>query len=330
MEASYGSRIEAELRNYRDCPNVHDLPEIFHYWSNLHLRSKFVHFGYENINHVFVSYLTSLCVRTPGLKNTFASVGAGNCELEAALAKSLVDSGIRNFSLECLELNPAMLGRGAELARTQGLADQLIFTEGDFNAWRPANNYDAIIAHHSLHHVLNLEGLFKDIKSSLKPGGWFMTSDMIGRNGHMRWPEALNIIHEIWQELPDPYKYNHQLRRQEDVFENWDCSGESFEGIRAQDILPLLVEHFSFDLFVPFGNIIDPFIDRGFGHNFNPAGEWDRSFIDRVHARDDFEMQRGNIKPTHLVAVMIADRRGRELCLPGLTPRFCVRDPLKA
>ena len=45
----------------------------------------------------------------------------------------------------------------------------------------------------------------------------------------------------------------------------------SFEGIRAQDILPLLVERFTFDEFIGFGNVIDPFVDRSFGPNFDIA-----------------------------------------------------------
>jgi SAM-dependent methyltransferase len=329
MDASYGSRVEAELKNYRDVPNIHELPEIFHYWSNRHLLPKLTHFGYQNINHVFTSYLTSLCIRTPGLKSRFASVGAGNCEMEIGLAKSLVEAGTRNFTIECLELNPAMIGRGAEQAKTENLEQYIRFSEVDFNDWRPDGKYDAVLAHQSLHHVLNLEGLFEAIKTSMKPGGWFMTSDMIGRNGHMRWPEALAIIQELWQELPDSYRFNHQLKRQETIFEDWDCSVEGFEGIRAQDILPLLIQNFSFDLFIPFGNIVDAFIDRGFGHNFNASGEWDRAFIDRVHARDEAEMRHGSIKPTHLVAVMAVGREGRELCLEGMTPKFCMRDPAK-
>jgi len=34
----------------------------------------------------------------------------------------------------------------------------------------------------------------------------------------------------------------------------WDCSKQGFEGIRAQDILPLLVKKFSFRSFLGFGN----------------------------------------------------------------------------
>jgi hypothetical protein len=91
---------------------------------------------------------------------------------------------------------------------------------------------------------------------------------------------------------------------------NWDCAVEGFEGIRAQDILPLLTERFGFTFFLAFGNVISPFVDRSFGHHFDPAREWDRHFIDRVHARDQTEIEAGTITPTHMMAVMRNDRSG--------------------
>ncbi len=66
----------------------------------------------------------------------------------------------------------------------------------------------------------------------------FVTNDMIGRNGHQRWPEALEIVNQYWHELPEAYRYNKLLSRYEPEYMNWDCSTEGFEGIRAQDILP--------------------------------------------------------------------------------------------
>jgi hypothetical protein len=152
---------------------------------------------------------------------------------------------------------------------------------------------------------------------------------MIGRNGHMRWPEALSVVQEFWRELPQDKKYNHLLRRHEEEYENWDCSSSGFEGIRAQDILPLLIAYFEFDWFVPFANAVDPFIERTFGPNFDINCPADLAFIDRVHARDHAEIMRGAIKPTHILAAMCAGRPGRSLCLEGLTPEFSVRSPVR-
>jgi 2-polyprenyl-3-methyl-5-hydroxy-6-metoxy-1,4-benzoquinol methylase len=87
----------------------------------------------------------------------------------------------------------------------------------------PLGKYSVVIAKDTLHHVLGLEHLFDAIQEALEPDGVFLTTDMIGRNGHMRWPEALEIIQGIWKFIPDHYKTNHQLKGVEKEYDNWDC-----------------------------------------------------------------------------------------------------------
>jgi len=72
------------------------------------------------------------------------------------------------------------------------------------------------------------------------------------------------------------------------------------------------------------GNIIDVFIDRGFGHNFHARTEWDLHFIDRVHALDNQAIADGRIKPTHLLA-RFQNEPGDCVCPPGMTPQSAVR-----
>ena len=174
---------------------------------------------------------------------------------------------------------------------------------------------------------MDLEGLFDRIRAGLVKEGLFLTSDMIGRNGHQRWPEAKRIVEEYWRRLPDSYRFNLQLQRMETEFLDWDCSSDCFEGIRAQDILPLLLQRFGFEVFIGFGNIVDPFIDRGFGHHFSSEREWDRRFIDEVHARDEAEISAGTISPTHMIAVLTLDMNTVTQHRPGLSPRHCLRPP---
>jgi hypothetical protein len=150
---------------------------------------------------------------------------------------------------------------------------------------------------------------------------------MIGRNGHMRWPEACEQIARLWSLLPDTYKYNHQLSRLEETFDNWDCSKEGFEGIRAQDILSLLIESFEFEYFLAFSNLIDVFCDRSFGHNFSRERSFDRAFIDFVAELDERLIREGTLTPTHLVAVMTRDKSANPVFVDGLDPGRCVRVP---
>ena len=326
VATEYETRLATEQAIYESCTNVHDLPAIFHYWSDRYVRPKLEAFGFSNPYDFFRVQVEEKCRQSPD-RVQIVSLGSGNGDTEVNLASILRDRSISNFEIECLDLNQAMLDRGYEDAKQRGLTSHVTFSKGDFNDWHPENSYDIVIAHQSLHHVVNLEGLFTSIENGLRDDGIFITSDMIGRNGHLRWPEALELVHEFWKELPEAYRFNRQLKRQEDVYENWDCSVEGFEGIRAQDILPLLVDRFHFHLFLAFGNIIDPFVDRAFGHNFNADGEWDRNFIDRVHARDETEMLAGNIKPTHMLAVMGKHPVSAPKYHPPLTPEFCIRRP---
>lgn len=325
--ADYGDRIAAERRLFNEETSVHDLPRICFYWLDKWILPKLRTLGVQGATEMFEMYLAGHCRRPEPHQRRFVSIGAGNCDLEVDLAQRLRQRGFADFRIECLEMNPAMLARGSANADRAGVAANLEFVEADVNRWRAEHAYDVVFASHSLHHVLNLEGLFEQVRGALGPGGQFVVSDIIGRNGHMRWPEALEIVQEFWVELPPPYRYNRQLSRQEEVYENRDCSAEGFEGIRAQDILPVLLRTFHFELFFAFGNAILPFVDRAFGHNFDAAGQWDREFIDRVHLRDEREMLAGRIQPSIMMAVLGNDATVPTRFLAPFSPDYCVRWP---
>jgi SAM-dependent methyltransferase len=325
--SDYSTRLEEEQRFYKACEKVHNLPDIFHYWSDKYVRPKLEAVGLEGSTDFFYHPLRIQCERNAGRCVRFLSIGSGNCDVEIEIAAKLLAAGQPRFVIDCLELNDAMLARGRLAAASQGVSAQLDFIAADFNQWSPTREYDGVIAIQALHHVVNLEGLFAGIKQSLRRTGDFVISDMIGRNGHMRWPEALPVIHEFWRKLPPSYRYNHQLRRYEESFEDWDCSREGFEGVRAQDILPLLIETFHFKQFVAYANVIAPFVDRSFGHNFDAAAAWDRAFIDEVHQRDEELLLRGTVKPTQMLAILGTEADEPTRFLEPLSPPFCVRWP---
>lgn len=327
INCSYSDRLAQEANVFAEQVEVHNLPPIFHYWADSHLRPIVERFGFSSPDEFFLSYIEKTALDTDGPIRV-ASIGSGNCDTEVRVAQMLLERDVCDFVIDCLELNPAMLERGHALAVDGGVESHIRTLEVDLNEWSAsAGEYAVFLANQSLHHILDLERLFSIIDSALPDNGRFITSDMIGRNGHMRWPESLKIVNEFWKELPSDHRWNVQLQRQEESFLDWDCSIEGFEGIRAQDILPLAVSAFDFEVFVPFGNVIDPFVDRSFGPHFDSTAAWDRDFIDRVHVRDETEIQAGRISPTHMMAVM--RRRpyaGKCLLRDGLTPNRCIRN----
>jgi len=325
MPDTYADKLQQEIANYQTVANVHDLPPIHHYCAGKYWEPKWRGLGFSNPDDLYLSYTLRLASQTGGPLRII-SIGSGNGDLEVNLGRRLVAQQCTAWELHCLDVNPAMLQRAQALAGQAGLADHFRMIAADIQGWAPApESYDVVIASHSLHHFVELELLFAKIHSCMKPHGFFLTNDMIGRNGHMRWPEPLAILETLWQTLDDKYKYNHHLRCVEHKFVNRDYSQSGFEGIRAQDILPLLVRNFSFEMFSGFGNIADIFIDRTFGHNYNPNVEKDRYIIDVAASLDDFFIENGFYKPTHIIAAMM--RKGAAppvRCYKHLTPEFCV------
>lgn len=321
-------RLLAERLRFADTAVVHDLPPIAHYWSNRYLVPLLQSFGFSNLEQFFLIYLRKACTCAPAGSNCrFISLGAGNCDLEVRIAARLISEGLSNFQFDCLELNEKMLARGYASAQAEGIGDRMKFVRADIAEWRSDGLYDAVLVNQFLHHVVDLESLFAAIKAGLATNGRFLTSDIIGRNGHMRWPEALERVETLWEELPERYKYNHLHGRTYRKLKQWDCSVASSEGIRAQDILPLLIEHFGFEIFIGFGNLVDVFIERTYGPNFDPDRDWDRAFIDRVQAMDQAAIETGAIKPTHMIAALTPDLNVPTEVYRHLTPNFCVRDP---
>jgi len=304
---------------------VNELPEIFHYWSNKFLATDMSRFGFGNPEEFFF-YHTRTCLKES--KNQpikILSLGSGNCAFEIRIAEKLLQWQLKDFVLECLETNPEKLEAGKQAVDEAGLGEYFDFTCKDPNRWKPFKKYEIIFANQSFHDVQNLEGLFDSIKRCLKPGGLFIVSDMIGRNGQMRWPETMDALRPFWDELPESYRYNRMLNRHEEQPLSFEGSAQGFGSLRSQDILSLLLERFHFKFFFPYGNIIFVFIDRSFGHNFDAEAEWDKDFIDRVQAHDEAGLLDGELKPVSMLAVLT--NRETELVLrhPGLTPRQCVR-----
>ncbi|GJM07953.1 MAG: hypothetical protein DHS20C11_02290 [Lysobacteraceae bacterium] len=328
MPAPVRYRVASVLERlrYRKVTEVHELPGIFHYWSNKYLRPVFERYHFTDPENFFlVMCLQQLQTRSGTAR--LISIGSGNCDVEAKLARALVDSGVDDFELHCLDFNQAMLDRGAEHAAQLGVSEKLNWVRQDFNDWKPEGQFDVVLANQSLHHVVNLEGLFDAVYASLREDGLFLINDMIGRNGHQRWPEALQAMLPLWNRLPERYHYNNQSKQLESQYVDRDYSTHGFEGVRAQDILPLLVDRFAFHTFLPFGNVVFPFIDRAFGGNFDAESVSDQAFIDEVHAIDEAGFKAGKLTPNLMIAAVGKGQYETRLREPYLTPQACIRRP---
>jgi ubiquinone/menaquinone biosynthesis C-methylase UbiE len=324
---TYEERLKAELHVFSAKQQIYDLPAIAHYWSNKFLVPMIEPLGFRNSMEMFRNHIAQVCARYPDQTCSVLSIACGDSAPDINTAQWLLENNIRNFQFECRDLNEEVLSRGRHSASEKGLDHHFTFVPSDINAWEPDRQYHVVLAIQCLHHFVELERLFDKIQRLLHPSGFFMTDDMIGRNGHRRWPEAKKHVKRLWKELPMEYKRNHSFGTQDKRVDDRDYYEGSFEGIRSQDILPLLVKRFHFEAFAGFGNIVDVFIDPRYGPNFDPQKEWDRTFIDKVHALDIREIDSGRVKPTHMYAAMTVTPVANPKFIRHWNAEFCVRHP---
>ena len=326
----YHRQLEAQIAQYADIGDMHEGSHAAHWMREQFLAGRLREvFDVDNVVGIYATYLAEAARRCDIAE--IVSLGSGYGTLEIEIMKWARDHRVAPFRIRCLELSPRLVDRARDAVRTAGL-DQFVRVEiADLNRPMPVTQaVAAFMAHHSLHHIIELESLFDQVAWWLHPEGAFVTMDVIGRNGHMRWPETLAVIRQIWSLMPDRLKWDHMFGTLDRWYENWDCSIEGFEGIRAQDILPALMDgRFKFERFFATGALTDVFYDRRFGDNFDLGNPLDVQFLEQVQSLEDRLIAAGRIKPVVLYAVMRSPRSRtsppQPIVFQGMTPNNALR-----
>lgn len=231
------------------------------------------------------------------------SAGSGNGELEIGLASALVEHGV-DFQFACLDLNHSLLATAYQEADKRGLLKKMTFTVADCNRDGLGHDQDVILVNQFFHHIEKLEWFCAQAKTALAFNGRLLTSDVIGRNGHLLWPDVRIEVDHFWEQLPKSRKVDRSSGRLCEVYQEVNHAAYSSEGIRAQNIVACLSACFDFQLFLSYGAIIVPFIERRFGGNFDPESREDCEFIDRVQQRDAALFDEVRIPASNMLAVL--------------------------
>ena len=309
--ASYEDRIRSQIEQYASTVNMHDLPDISHIWSHNYIGPGFKEvFKTGSINDCYANAFIEAISNESNVTGRILSIGCGDGLIEIDVAKILLQKGFDNFSITCAELSPLSLARLSVHAREAGVAQYLEPLEVDINNFNFSGRYSMMMANHSLHHVMGLENLFRAASDAMTDEAIFASCDVIGRNGHMRWPEAAAILKALWPILEPKQQYHAQLGRYSAEFIDHDCSHEGFEGIRAQDVLPLLLEQFHPYKWFGAGGFIDVLVDRGYGHGFDATNEKDVALIRFLCDLNDMLLDSGVITPTWMMGYFTKNNRG--------------------
>jgi 2-polyprenyl-3-methyl-5-hydroxy-6-metoxy-1,4-benzoquinol methylase len=317
------NRAEREIKFFEGIKSFSALPRIVDWWSARYLRPRIMQiFETAGPYAFYATPIEHKAARSPKVRAI--SLGSGDGEVEVLVARYLINRNVTNFTIMGIELSAALVARATARAEREGVSSNVTFLVGDLNEYDGQSEFDFVVANQILHHVVNLEALIEKIHEVLVPDGMLMTRDMIGRNGHQAWPEAKQMIDQLWADMPSRYKYHQVYKRNFPSFPNFHFASTSFEGIRSQDILPLLIQKFSFQRFYAFGGVVERFVNRGFGSNYDPDNEDDRSFVVCLQTINDMALDAGAIKPTQIAAWLVKEPCQTRQWL-GRSPEFCVR-----
>ncbi|MFI4959354.1 MAG: class I SAM-dependent methyltransferase [Lysobacterales bacterium] len=278
------------------------LPPIFGYWSSRFLAPDAHRLGIDSPEAFYFSRILQHA-SNGGMPLRVLSVGAGACDMEVGLAEQLKAAGV-HVHITCLDFNPALMRRAATTAQARQVSALMAFEARDCNLPFRLPPQDVIIVNQFFHHVTELETFCRSLRESLAPAGMLLSSDIIGRNGHLLWPDVETEVQQIWAELPAAKRHDRHFNAMQTRYRPINHAAYSNEGVRAQDIVGCLLVEFDFELFFSFGAAIVPFIERRIGFNFDPQQADDQALIDRIHALDAAALSRGRYPAANMIAAM--------------------------
>lgn len=298
----YEAKRESELQTLKLQQGVNDPPASFHYLSEKFLAPLLKEkIGVKSVEELVVKYVHELG-RTRKLESIeIASIGSGNAEIEIGLAL--------HYHLKCrftcYEGSSALIRCASETAARNGVRDQFAFKQCDVNQIKLKRPFDIILAHYSLHHFTELEHIFFEIQRAMTGQSYLIVSDMIGRNGHLFWDATLALCNRLWKCAPKELKHSHSLNQHVAERVQLDGPTEGDGGPRAQQILPLLNRSFRFKDFATFYSLVNRFVDRDFGPNFDTSNSLHRNFLDLIWEYDNYCLEKKILKPTQIIASLV-------------------------
>ena len=296
-------RALAEQVAFRVVPEYQGdtLPPIFHYWSQRHVRPLAERVGIASAEAMYLIEARQVAQRKGRV--SIASIGSGAGWLELSLLGKLRGEGL-DARMACIDSNAALMRKARAEAESRGLGDRFSATVLDCNRPFALDGVDVLIVNQFFHHVEELEVLVASLRASLDADGVLLTSDVIGRNGHVPWPSVDALVQDSWRRLPAAKRFDRYYMQQRERYAAVDHAAYSNEGVRAQDVVECLLAGFDFERFLAFGGAIMPFVERRVGFNFDPSSAEDAAFIDALATLDDERIAAGEYPASNMIAVL--------------------------
>lgn len=327
--------------------SMHNHEKAFHFMNELKLSPKLkMVYNSDNLKDVFAGeYVRGLRTFANLKQLNVLSIGSGSCSIEDSIFRSVSRTLTCTIYIYCYD--PSLQGFNASFATSKSRTEKLTRSvqkayDDGFNFIIPTAKlpegivYHGVFAHHSLHHVSDVDGLFQYLSNSMHNDAIFVIADMIGKNGHSRWPEQMEELEKLWPKVPGPV-FDYISKCYITIIPNYEyhkCLNKldsAQEGIKSEDLLPRLVKMFQFERFVAYGGLDFEFVGHRLASNFDPDSSEDKAFLILLHQTQEQALLDGKIKPDQTIATLrtqsYAKGQVKPIVWKHLTPDFCIRDP---
>lgn len=296
-------RALAEQVAFRVVPEYQadTLPAIFEYWAGRHVQPLAARIGVVSPEELYFAEARAVALRKGSV--SIASIGSGAGWMELALLQRLRAEGL-DARMLCIDFNAALMRRARDEAQRRGLGAWLSVDTVDCNLPFALAARDVLIVNQFFHHVEALEAFVASLRASLAEDGVLLSSDVVGRNGHVLWPAVDEVVQAAWRRLPESRRFDRYYGGTRDHYASVDHAAYSNEGVRAQDVVASLLAGFDFERFLTFGGAIMPFVERRIGFNFDPASAEDADFIDALATLDAARIASGAYPASNMIAVL--------------------------
>ena len=167
------------------------------------------------------------------------------------------------------------------------------------------NKYNVIFASQSLHHIENLERLFKQVDNALVSDGLFVFNEYVGPDRFQWTSIQLKWINSILKILPEKYKRDilHPENLRSEVFRptiEEMMKVDPSEAVRSSDILPLVKNMFKEETTIPIGGTILHMLLQNIAGNFKEENDSDVALL-RLFCTLERELIDSGILPSDFI-----------------------------
>ena len=238
-------------------------------------------------------------VKQKSKKLQILSLGSGTADWEI----ELLQNEPNHLSIEAIDINEELLEGSKNFATKNNLNLKTIVA--DVNKIELKKSfYDLVVVRSSLHHFIELERIFEEVNSSLvKDGEFLVIGEVIGRNGECLFTETKEMAQKIFDVLPEKFRYNNYTKKIDSDVPDIDHSEQSFESIRSEEILPLLLRYFKPKEYVTFDAFLTLLLDFRYGPNYDMKRSLDKSMVEMITNLDIYNISTSKLKPTTLFGI---------------------------